>query len=259
MDPQEHQNRLSRIMTFWTKVFQAHQATGQEAQQAQRELLLRYYGAVYRYMLGTLRDANAAEELTQEFALRFLRGDFKRADPDKGRFRDFLKTALRHLAIKYWDKKKREKDRGPQALPEDNSSVPDPIVAPAGDDRAFLAAWRDELMHRAWEALRKVEETTGTPCYTVMRLKTEQPDLRSAQLAEQLGPKVGRAFTEDGVRQTLKRARDKFADLLLDEVERSLPRPGPDLLEQELVELELLEYCKSALKRRGESTQRKQV
>src|SRR5262249_39699858 len=147
MDTQENQNRLSRIKTYWTKVLRAHQESGAEAQQAQRELLLRYYGAVYRYLLGTLRDPSAAEELTQDFAVRFLRGDFWRADPDKGRFRDFLKTALRHLAIKHWEKKKREKDKGPQPLPEDNSDVPDAFTAPVGDDRAFLTAWRDELLH----------------------------------------------------------------------------------------------------------------
>ena len=38
-------------------------------------------------------------QLAQEFALRFLRGDFRNADPGKGRFRDFLKRAVYHLMI----------------------------------------------------------------------------------------------------------------------------------------------------------------
>ena len=37
-------------------------------------LLQRYQGVVYRYLLGSLRDADAADELFQEFALRCLQG-----------------------------------------------------------------------------------------------------------------------------------------------------------------------------------------
>jgi DNA-directed RNA polymerase specialized sigma24 family protein len=98
MEPDDLNVRLASISTQWTKLFRAHQDQGDAATAAQRELLLRYYGAVYRYLLGTLRDPAAAEELTQEFAVRFLRGDFHRADPQQGCFRDFVRTALRHLA-----------------------------------------------------------------------------------------------------------------------------------------------------------------
>jgi hypothetical protein len=47
-----------------------------------------YHRAVHRYLLGALRDEDAAEELFQEFALRFVRGDFRWADRGRGRFRD---------------------------------------------------------------------------------------------------------------------------------------------------------------------------
>ena len=40
------------------------------------------------------RDEQLAEELFQEFALRMLRGDFRRAEPLRGRFRDYLKTVI---------------------------------------------------------------------------------------------------------------------------------------------------------------------
>jgi hypothetical protein len=51
------------------------------------------------------------------------------------------------------------------------------------------------------------------------------------------------------VRQTLRRARDKFADLLLDEVAQTLRQPTVDQLGQELADLELLQYCQPALDR----------
>ena len=92
MNSAELSQRLSRINTLWTMVFQAHGADRDAVQQAQCVLLERYRGAIYRYLVGALRDADAAEELAQEFALRFVRGDFRRANPEKGRFRSYLKT-----------------------------------------------------------------------------------------------------------------------------------------------------------------------
>ncbi len=73
----------------------------------------------------------------------------------------------------------------------------------------------------------------------------------SAQVAGELGARLGRPLTAAGVRQTLHRARDRFADLLLDEVVHSLDRPAVTHLEDELIELGLLEYCRPALERRG--------
>ncbi len=70
-------------------------------------------------------------------------------------------------------------------------------------------------------------------------------------MAEQLGPRLGKAYTLDGVRKALQRARDKFADLLLAEVMHSLEAPSREQLEQELIDLGLFAYCQAALQRRG--------
>jgi RNA polymerase sigma-70 factor (ECF subfamily) len=250
METQNSLDRLSSIKTLWSDLNRAHQAEGSEAQEAQRQLLLRYYGAVYRYLLGTVREPAAAEELAQEFAVNFLRGVFAGADPQKGRFRDFLKTSLRHLACKHWEKVKRERERGPVHLGSTDGDVAAPVEAPAEDDSAFLTAWRAELIARAYEALKRVEEDTGSPCYTALRLKTDNPDIRAVQIAEALTGQLGKPVTEENARQILKRARTRFADLLLDEVESTLTNPGPDALAEELSELALLEFCRSALERR---------
>jgi RNA polymerase sigma-70 factor (ECF subfamily) len=236
--------RLASISTQWTKLFQAHQDPGEAAPAALRELLLRYYGAVYRYLLGTLRDPAAAEELTQEFAVRFLRGDFKQADPERGRFRDFLKTSLRRLAIDYWRKKELA------AAPLEAAGC---VVAQASSgadlDRDFLEKWREELLQKSWEGVARVEEAAGQPYYTLLRYKTEHPEVRSAQLAEYLRAQRGKVLSVEAVRQLLHRAREKFMDLLLEEVARSVPTTDAARLEQELLELDLLEYCRPALKR----------
>jgi RNA polymerase sigma-70 factor (ECF subfamily) len=238
--------RLSRIQTQWTMLLQGPETSSGIAPVAQ-QLLLRYYGAAYRYLLGMLRNADAAEELTQEFAVRFLRGDFQQADPGRGRFRDFLKTALRHLAIDHC----RRQAKAPGALsPEDGAAIGDSDAEIEDLDRPFLDKWREELLARAWEGLAKTQTETGQPYHSVLRCKTEQPEARSAQIAERLSGEFGKAFTVEGVRQLLHRARGRFADLLLDEVAHSLQTTETEKITQELIELGLLDYCKPALTRR---------
>lgn len=248
MDDEEYQSHLSQIQTSWSMVFQAHQGDAAAVPMAQRLLMQRYGGAVYRYLLSSLRDADAAEELAQEFALRFLRGDFRRADPVRGRFRDFLKTAVLNLII---DHHRRRQSR-PQSLPESGMEpVAEPEELSNRLDREFLDSWRSELLTRSWDRLAKVQEQTGQLYYTVLRYRAEHPDQRSGDMADALGVKLGKPLTAAGVRQTLHRAREKFADFLLDEVVHSLNRPTPDQLEQELITLGLHEYCRPALDRRG--------
>jgi RNA polymerase sigma-70 factor (ECF subfamily) len=70
-------------------------------------------------------------------------------------------------------------------------------------------------------------------------------------MAEQLRGPLGKAVTADWVRQTLHRARDRFAELLVDEVTQTLRSPTRAELEQELSDLHLLDYCKPALDRFG--------
>ncbi len=98
-EPDPH---LSQIQTSWTLVFEAHRGAADSAAAAQAELMVRYAGSIHRYLLGATRDPDAAEELAQEFAVRFLRGDFHRADAARGRFRDFLKRSVRNLMIDHF-------------------------------------------------------------------------------------------------------------------------------------------------------------
>jgi RNA polymerase sigma-70 factor (ECF subfamily) len=235
--------RLSRISTVWSLVRQAHQGAAGAAGHAQRVLMERYSGAVHRYLLGALRDEDAADELFQEFCLRFVRGDFRRADPQRGRFRDFVKTALFHLIA---DHRKR---RRPLPLGAEEPARMPPALTES--EQEFLSSWREELLERVWLGLAEIERKTGQPCHTVLRFRTDHPLLSSAELAERLGVLLGKELTVPAVRQALYRARDRFTELLLAEVEQSLENPCREDLEQELTDLGLLAYCRSALGRRG--------
>ena len=230
--------RLSRISTVWTELARAH-APGTGANAAQTAALLRYHRAVYRYLCGAVRDENVAEELAQEFALKFIRGDFRGADPARGRFRDYVRTALSRLVTDYH----RSRQAAPQALVADVAAP----AAPVPEDGDFLGEWRAELLDRTWEALGE-----ANPAYkAALLLKVREPDLSSAEAAERLSAELGRPLTADWVRKAVQRAHEKFADLLVDEVTRSLGEAvGPELVSAELTDLNLLPYCRTAFDRR---------
>lgn len=246
MESNRSSHRLSSISTLWSLVRQANQRPAETTRAAQQQLLDCYGGAIRRYLLGALRDEDAAEELFQEFALCLLQGNLGGADPGRGRFRDFVKGVLGHLVAKYHKRGRRR----PQPF---GSHQPEPAVAAPTHselDHSFLASWRDDLLARSWAELAQIENQTGQPFYTVLRFRAEHPDLPSGQMAEQLSIQMGKPLTAAGVRQTLHRAREKFANLLLDEVSQSLEQPTLDQIEQELLELGLLEHCRPALQRR---------
>jgi RNA polymerase sigma-70 factor (ECF subfamily) len=247
MDEKDLNRRLTSISTMWTVVMQAHQGGADEAAAARQRLLERYLVPVYRYLLGALRDADAADELFQEFALRFVRGDFKRADPERGRFRDFVRTALMNLVISHQQRKRR-----PQPLPL-AEGIAEPAAQPAEEDEEFVQRWREELLRGAWAALQAFERQSGKPFFAVLQLRAQHPELSSAEMAQRLGAQLGRDFSSDALRQTLHRAREKFAELLIAEVAESLETQDEDRIEQELLDLGLFSYCRGAWTRRDGS------
>jgi RNA polymerase sigma-70 factor (ECF subfamily) len=240
MEPAPPPSHLSRISTPWTLLHRAHRDAGDTAAHALRLLLQRYCGAAYRYLRGALRDEDAALDLLQEFVLRFLRGDFRRADPGSGRFRDYLKAALIHLVTDYH----RGQRARPGPLPAD---IDERAAAPddAENEAAFLQSWREELINRTWLALAEAKPTH----HAVLVFHVENPEVPSASAAEQLATRLGKPFTAAHVRVTLQRAREKFAELLLDEVAHSLGTCTEAELVEELHALRMSKLCAPALER----------
>jgi RNA polymerase sigma factor (sigma-70 family) len=230
--------RLSRIETQWTALLHAHDTAASGARDARDRLLIRYSSAVYRYLLGALRDPEAAADLCQEFAVRFLRGDFRRAAPDRGRFRHYVKTALINLVTDFH----RSRQAGPKPLGADVAAED-----PRSEDD-FVSGWRQSILDQTWKAL--AEENPAF--HAVLFLRIENPEMPSGTMAEKLSAQLARPMTAENIRKMLQRAHAKFAELLLDQVAESLDDRTPDDLEAELRALDLLRYCRSALeKRRG--------
>src|SRR5262249_18756684 len=156
--------RLSLISTAWSLVWRANHASTEEAKAARQQLLERYGGAVRRYLLNLLHDPDAADEVFQEFALRLVRGDLRGADPQRGRFRNFVKGTLLHLIADY---RKRQRD-WPGPLPDEGAALATNTKG-VESDAQFVESWCDELLARAWAALAEIDAATGQPFYAVLR------------------------------------------------------------------------------------------
>jgi RNA polymerase sigma factor (sigma-70 family) len=239
---------ISRINTAWSMVREAH-GDHTAVQSAQERLLEKYGGAVRRYALSCLRNEDAAEEVFQEFALKFLRGDFGKANPERGKFRAFVKTIVYRLIVDY---QRRVKKLGREGAMHSNMLDPEDSAESKDEDFMFRASWRDELLASVWQKLADDEQQSGKPYHTVLRYRVSHPDLRSPELADGLSEELGKVINAGAVRVLLHRARELFAELLLDEVTESLESGSLDEAEQELIDLELHDYCRPALEKRRE-------
>ena len=240
----ERDARLSELSTHWTMLFNAQHGTPEQANEALRMMMLRYSGAVHRYFLKTVGDEDAAKELDQEFAVRFLKGSFLKYDPQLGRFRDYVKRAVRNLMLDHHrgkGKTQRLDTELQMAIIDDSPS--------ADSDEEFINAWRSELLDRAWNSLEELEQRKGHAHYTILKYRMTHPRETSEQMAKGVAPAVGGKLTAAAFRNRLKDARQKWVEFLIKEVEVSLSKPTPEAVEEELAELRLLHLCKPVMDR----------
>jgi RNA polymerase sigma-70 factor (ECF subfamily) len=237
--PQTENPRISQLVTHWTLLARAQRPDASNARDAAAELLPVYCAAIYNYVLGSLGDASAADEVCQEFALRFVRGDFRHAEPGRGRFRDYVKVAVIRLINEY---RERWLTAG-RVVPLD-SQTPEPGQAPRRE-AALEGFWRQTVLNLAWAGLERFSDANGLLFHEVLWMKAEKPERRSADIAAELGRRHGRPFTAANARQLLHRAREKFSELLWRAVADSIPSEDPAEVEAELGELGLLAYFRA--------------
>ena len=239
-------DRLSQISTMWTALVRAHAGEADADRRLLAGLIERYHGAAYRYLTAATGDPDAAAELFQEFAVRFLRGDFRQANRDRGRFRDYLRTSLINLiSHRAGDTRQPAPDVELDLLPAADSRD--------GAEEVFLAHWRKSLLESAWKCLQAAERPGGPPYHTALRARADRPGLPSAELAAWLTDRLKPAepFTDAAVRKLLQRGREILTDHLVAEVAASVPTRDKERLTQELIDLGFISYCRKALERWG--------
>jgi DNA-directed RNA polymerase specialized sigma24 family protein len=234
-DRPDAQTRLDEITTQWSLLRRAHQGP---AGAARNTLALRYAGAIRGYVGALLQDSQDADELSQEVLVRILHGDFAGATPERGRFRDLLKVAVRNMVRTWWGRKQRR-----ASVPLDLGQVP----APEGDElpgeAEWVSTWQKNVLKMTWDAMESYEFShPGTIAWTLLRLRADHTDDDLGRLASRLQAATGRAFRPAALRQQLRRSRLRFAQLLIEELARGLDDPTP-----ERVEVGLMEYVRDFL------------
>jgi RNA polymerase sigma-70 factor (ECF subfamily) len=208
------------------------------------QFVLRYAPAVRRYLAAIIKDPHDAEDVAQGFLLRLMARPFAPEQVRHGRFRDYLKAALRNEAASHF---RRQAGRASASTGADLDWVPAPD-AERSADREWQLEWRGCLLGRAWAALELAQrEAPEGLAYLALRLAVDHPEESSAQLAARAAAQSGKPIRPDAYRKQLSRARRRFAEFLIEEVRQTLERPGAEDVRAELADLQLLEYVRDYL------------
>lgn len=198
---------------------------------------VRYATAISHYLQILLRDPHDTEEVTQDFLLKVSRDGFPRANPERGRFRDYLIAAVRNAAITLLRRRKRE----PQSLEGLEELIPAETRRAA--DEAYFSFWQKSILDRAWrELLAHERRSPGNLFHTVLKASVENSDVDSSTLAARVSAATGHPIKPEALRKQLSRARKMFARILAEEVASTLDAPSPENLRDELKELGFFKY-----------------
>jgi RNA polymerase sigma-70 factor (ECF subfamily) len=167
-----------------------------------------------------------AQDLTQAFFAKLLEeGWVQRADPDKGRFRTFLLTALQRFLAGEWDRARAFKRGGGQApvsLDALEASYQAFASTDLSADRLYDRQWALALLDRALDRLEAEFARVGR-ADEFARLKpflsADREKLRYADAALAAGTGEGAA------RVAVHRLRRRFRELFREEIALTLAKP----------------------------------
>lgn len=200
--------------------------------------VLRYAPAIRKYLDAILRRSQDTDDVAQDFLMRVMTKGFSEKQVTRGRFRDFLRVAVRNAAIDHLRMKR------PEAI--DQQRLEETVVA--REDVDWVNHWRSCLLDKVWQRLEQFQRATdGNLYHTVLRLATDNPDDDSRALAERASQAAGRRISPEAFRQQLHRSRHKFAELIVAEIRETLRNQEDDELHDELRELGLEAYVQDYL------------
>jgi RNA polymerase sigma-70 factor (ECF subfamily) len=214
-------SRLQFPSTLWSVVL----AAGEGSDQALETLAARYAGPIFGAVRSRTGSREEAEDLTQEFFLHLLKGRLALADPNRGRFRGFLFTALRRFLSDQRDRAaalKRGGDR--RKLSFDVEGAERTLALCTDDDpqRRFDRHWALDVLGRAMERAR----AQVTPATAEAFALAQPPHLLSHK---EIGARLG--LKEAAVAAATYRFRKKLEQAIRDELGATVTTPE-DLAEE---------------------------
>jgi RNA polymerase sigma factor (sigma-70 family) len=222
------------ITTHWSIVLSAKDQDSPRSVDALEILCRTYWHPLYAYVRRRGYSPADAEDLTQEFFAWLLeRNWLGRADQQRGRFRSFLLTSISNFLANEWDKARTQKRGGGQVVSLQHDESETGCVHEPSDnftpEQSFEWRWAltllDQVMNRLSAEFAQDDKAelfeTLKPC--LLGERTSQP---YAILASKL------AMTEGSVKVAVHRLRQRYRQLLRDEIANTVETP--EEVEEEL-------------------------
>ncbi len=202
--------------TRWSIVLAAGDRGRQESRDALTQLCEAYWYPLYAYVRRRVHDVQEAQDLTQAFFSGLLeKQTIARADPERGRFRAFLLTALQNFLNNEWDKTRAVKRGGGKLeLSLDfHSGESRYQIEPAHDltpEKLYERRWVLTLLEQVLESLRiELTQAGKLPYFDQFKetLTGQQTADDYAQAAAVLG------ITPAAAKQAAYRLRKRYREL----------------------------------------------
>lgn len=206
--------------TMWSRVLRTRESNDLgTARVALDQLCAAYWEPVAGYLRALGCPEQESEDVTQDFFATFLRREgFQRAQPEQGKLRAYLKSAIRHH-LYHWrrDGAALRRGGGQEPVALDADDAPD-LPAPELADYQYDVQWALVVMERAMSGLKDGYAKRGRlDIYERLKptlLIAEYGD--ASALAEELGMTRGALAVEQ------HRARRRLAELLRAQVADTL-------------------------------------
>ena len=216
--------------TRWSLVLAATRKEAPESAAALEAICRAYWQPLYNYVRRCGQSAHDAQDLTQEFFRRLLEKRWlDAADPDKGKLRTFLITALKNFMSNEWRRAGAQRRGGGQVHAPCDTTFAETQSAPEGSplapDEIFDRQWALTMLNLTMDRLRMEYVDTGRPGeFDALKgcLMAARGAIDYAALGEKLGVKEATA------RVAAHRLRKRFREIYREEISRTLA-DGTDL------------------------------
>jgi len=214
--------------THWSVVLAAKNNDSSGAAEALETLCRTYWPPLYAYIRRDGYSPEDAKDLTQQFFARLLEKDHLRHLRDqRGKFRSFLLTFLKHFLTDERDRARAQKRGGGRTfISLDETSVEEhrflEAVHQLNPDQLFERRWAQTILDRALHRLREEYRATGKSDL-FDQLKDLQPGAHGPTSYAQLGAQFG--MTEAALKSAVHRLRQRHRELLREEIAQTVARP----------------------------------
>jgi RNA polymerase sigma-70 factor (ECF subfamily) len=196
--------------TRWTLILAARESPAARSA-ALEELLGRYWQPLYLFARRKGLGPDDAPDAVQGFMAHLLERDFlARLDPERGRFRSYLRTAFSNFIVNQHEREAAQKRGGGLAALDFDALEERLGSEPAGAEAAFDRAWAIGVMARALDDLHREFESGARrgPFEVVARFfQSDDPPPYAAVAAEN-------GMTIPQLKAFLHRARVRFRELV---------------------------------------------